>query len=140
MTRSRPQEEDLVIPITIHQSRSICRGAKLFFGAVARECERSGACYLLVAQLAEEFRVSGQTIRKWIKELTMGGYIDGKREVRGEKPFEVIVDSLLISEKFRSKGEGVVVESKAKKGLKRRAHKPKIRNKIEYITQILEPQ
>jgi DNA-binding PadR family transcriptional regulator len=130
-----------VIPRLVYESCAMCRGAKLFFGLVARECERSGACSLMAIQLSEVFSVSTQTIKKWIHELVQGGYLERKRERRGEEPYYVIVDILTIPETFKDALEDPrEVAKKRRRAPRKRQPNAKVRQQIQFITHILEPQ
>lgn len=69
-----------VIPATVRYDDFLAPNAKLLYGEITSLCNDSGFCYATNNYFADLYRVSKQSISKWINQLINRGYIFSKIE------------------------------------------------------------
>lgn len=65
-----------IIPATVRYDENLCANAKLLYGELTALCNEKGYCWATNNYFAELYKVSKQTVSKWIKNLKDSGYIN----------------------------------------------------------------
>ncbi len=67
-----------VIPANVRYDESLSPNAKLLYGEITALCNAEGFCWASNNYFAELYEVTDRTIKRWLKDLTEGGYIKSK--------------------------------------------------------------
>ena len=65
-----------IIPASVRYDEHLCANAKLLYGEITALCNEKGFCWATNNYFASLYKVSKQSISKWIKNLKEQGYIE----------------------------------------------------------------